>query len=63
MSVERVLKPRGKIMTMDDVKRLRGSADKRTHLARYEFANDEDAPNVMNVDCPDCGAQVGVRCK
>lgn len=51
-----------KIMTMNDVKRLRGSAPQTTHLARFEWANDHNAKNVLDVACPDCGAYPGKDC-
>jgi hypothetical protein len=53
-----------RIMTMNDVTRLRDTAATSTHLARYELANDRGARRVLDEPCPegDCGAGPGVQC-
>ncbi len=51
-----------KVMTMADVKRLRGQAPEKTHLARFELANDRGAKAVLDVRCPECGAPPAAWC-
>lgn len=63
--VARIIKgSRGKIMTVEDMRRLKGDppAPLSTHLFRYEDANDTGVAHVLNVDCPDCGSKAGKPC-
>ena len=53
---------RGKVMTMDDVRRLKGQALPATHLARYEAAHDAGKACVLDVPCVECGAAISIQC-
>jgi hypothetical protein len=53
-----------RILRPSDINRLRGDAKPRTHLARYELANNRHAHRVLDEPCPesDCGAAPGSQC-
>lgn len=50
------------IVRISDIKRLRGDAPKKTHLARYDRAVTQQAKRVLHVSCPDCGAGIYALC-
>lgn len=51
-----------RVMTMDDVKRLR-VGEKPSHLARFEKAFNHGYSTVLDAPCPDCGLQAGAHCQ
>lgn len=50
------------IFTIADIDRLRGEAQRGTHLARYELAVRLGAKRVLGEPCPDCGAAADNQC-